>query len=75
MKRMVAYLFFGLYVLFEAAVWLVYSPPASPFDAFTAIVVPAVALWVIYWGHLKTGQGFANAFRQAKSKSDASNDR
>lgn len=63
MKNFVAAIFVLLYVLF-VSVSLIYYPPVDSFALFALIVVPAVALWVIFWGHLKAGQGFLGLIKR-----------
>lgn len=72
---MATYFFYALYVLFELVTWLFYTP-STAFDAFAAVTVPALALWIIYWTNLKTGEGLIGLFRRSKAKTpDAPKDR
>ena len=67
MKTMATYLFYALYVVFELATWLFYTP-STVFGAFTAVTAPALALWNIYWTNLKAGEGLIGLLGRGKSK-------
>lgn len=67
MKKVAGYLFCGLFVAFQLVTWLFYTP-VTLFDAFAAVIVPAVALWVIYWGNLKAGEGLVGLLRGGQPK-------
>lgn len=70
MEKMAAYLFYALYalyVVFELVTWLYYTP-STAFDAFAAVIVPALALWIIYWTNLKAGEGIIGLFRRVQAK-------
>jgi hypothetical protein len=69
MKKVIGYVFLGLYVLFQAVVWLFYTP-ATLFDAFGALVGPAAALWVIFWTNVKAGEGLVGMFRRNRTSTD-----
>ncbi|RYG22315.1 MAG: hypothetical protein EON93_25285 [Burkholderiales bacterium] len=67
MKKMATYLFYAVYVIFELAIWLFYRP-STVFDAFAAVTAPALALWIIYWTNLKSGEGLIGLLGRGKSK-------
>ncbi len=74
MKRLnslTIWLFFGLYVLFVVGT-LIDSPPVRTVDFVALIIIPAVALWGIYWVNRYAGEGLFGLIKRFRNRDSGS---
>jgi hypothetical protein len=69
MKRATKIIFFFIYILFVGYTFALTTPPTLV-DAIATLVIPAVALWGIYWTHVLVGDGLLGLLRKKSAKSE-----
>ncbi len=69
MKRATKIIFFIIYILFVGYTFAFTTPPTLV-DAIATLVIPAVALWGIYWTHVLAGDGLLGLLKKKSAKSE-----
>lgn len=71
MKRAAKIMFVIVYILFVGYTFAFCTPPTLV-DAVATLVIPAVALWGIYWTHVLSGDGLLGLLRKKRAASEDS---
>ena len=70
-KRAAKLIFYILYILFVGYTFAFHTPPTLA-DTVATLVIPAVALWGIYWTHVLAGDGLLGLLRKKRAGSEDS---